>query len=272
MGRSDEENVPVDQRPLPVARLASELYASRMRQPAVVIGGGPSAPAQLLRVFNEFNRQRCVIISANGHAAKLDLRPDFIVCKDHVHTETKAHMEPQLRALGAPIVARHYWADYRLPSWPIQGNSGQMALGVAAMMGCAPIFPVGFDCYEGGTYFHDLDAPNISRGLLNSMWRSRYQRMRAKLLTADIRLLDPSPLSAGFPLHSARAEPKDWCIPPVFDHYKGAPTHYVRTRRAVPMKQNIGVTVPAGYTFPVDSDELRHYTQGDHVDIVDNPT
>lgn len=269
MGRANEEDVPVDPRPLPVARLASDLYGRRVGRPAVVIGGGPSAPDQYRRVISAGYNP--VVISANGHAAKLGVRPDFIVCKDHVHTETKELMEPQLRALGVPIVARHYWADYRLPSWPIQGNSGIMALGFAAMMGCAPIFPVGFDCYANGTYFHAPDAPNISVGLRESHWRNRYQRLRAKLVTADIRLLDPSPLAAGFPLHSAHAEPKQWRIPPAFDGYADVRTSYVRSKKKAPMKQNIGVIVPPGYTFPVDDEELRYYLHGDYADLVDNP-
>jgi hypothetical protein len=270
VGAANEADVPVDQRALSVARLGGRLYGRRMNQPAIVVGGGPSAPSQLLRVFKEYPREQCTIISANGHAAKLHLPPDFIVCKDHVHTETKELMEPPLRAIGATIVARHYWADFRIPSWPIQGNSGMMALGLAALMGCAPIFPVGFDCYEGDTYFHTPDAPNVSKGLRESHWRSRYQRLRAKLLTADIRLLERSPLSAGFPLHTGA--PGNGRIPPVFAHYAEMAEYYVRARGPTPMYQNTGVIVPPGYVFPVDADELRRYTQGNYVDLVDNPT
>lgn len=270
MGAANAADVPVDQGPLQVATLAHRLYGAHAGRPAIVIGGGPSAP-RLLEQLKPVHREM-VVISANGHAWKLGLGAHYIVCKDNVHTETKQKMEELLRPLGAPIIARHYWADYRLASWPIQGNSGQMALGVAAMMGCAPIFPVGFDCYVGPTYFHAPDVDNVSRGITESMWRSRYQRLQAKLATADIRLLEPSLAAAGFGVRDLSAPPRGFCIPPIFDGYKrGGPVHYVRARRDIPMKQNTGVIVPAGYVFPVDSEELRYYAQAHHVDIVDNP-
>jgi hypothetical protein len=209
------------------------------------------------------------VFSANGHAQKLNVRADYIVCKDHTHTETRERMEPLLRPLGVPIIARHYWADYRLPFWPIQGNSGMMALGVAALAGCAPIFPIGFDCYQNGTYFHDPGAKNVSRGLRDSLWRSRYQRLQAKLLTADIRLLERSPLSVAFPQHTPGMAPRGE-IPPVFDAYRGMQTHYGRALRAFPMRQDPLTEVPKGIVFAMSGEELLFYTRTDCVAPVDN--
>ncbi len=269
MGRENEGDVAVGARALPIGRLASDLYARHLRRPAVVIGGGPSAP-RLLELLRPIHRDM-VVISANAHAWRLGLNADYIVCKDNVHTETKQFMEPLLRGYEAPIIARHYWADYRLPQWPIQGNSGQMALGVAALMGCSPIFPIGFDCYQTGTYFHDLTAKNVSRGIRDSQWRTRYQRLAAKLVTADIRLLEPSPLTAAFPLYDPHAAPRDWCIPPVLAPYRTMQTYYGRARHPFPMKHEAGVEVPTGYVFPMDADELAFYTRTDHIDLVDNP-
>lgn len=267
MGRAHEADVAVDQHALPVKRLIADLYGSAVRRPAIVVGGGPSAPAQLelLRPLLD----TAAILSANGHAWKLGLGAHYVVCKDNRHTETGELMEPRLRPFGAPIIGRHYWADYRLPRWPVQGNSGMMALGVAALMGCAPIFPIGFDCYQNGTYFHDPDAKNVSRGLRDSLWRSRYQRLRAKLVTADIRLLDASPLSVSFPRY-VPGEPPRGQIPPVFDFYRGMQTHYGRATRTFPQKQDPQVEVPAGTVFAMDGEELAFYRRTHCVEPVDN--
>lgn len=250
-------------------QLASALYCRHKHRPAIVVGGGPSAPQQL-----EYLRKQgadYLVLSANGHAVKLGLQPDYIVCKDHKHTETKALMEPMLREIGAPLLARHYWADYRLARWPIQGNSGMMALGAAALMGCAPIFPIGFDCYQGATYFHAPTERNVSLGLRDSQWRSRYQRLGAKLVTADIRLLGQSPLVAAFRRHDPQEAPRAWCMPPVLEVYRGMATCYVKAKREFPMLQDPTCPVPRGEVFPVDAEELARLQRADLVDLVDNP-
>lgn len=270
MGRENEEAVPVGEDALPLGKLAADLYGVANRRPAIVVGGGPSAPSQLARLA--YIHSHMIVISANGHAAKLGLEPDLIVCKDHLHTETRERMEDILRPLGAPILCRHYWADYRLARWPVQGNSGMLAIAVAAMIGCGQIFPIGFDCYQSGTYFHDLEAKNVSCGLMDSRWRSRYQRLAAKLATADVRTLDPSPLDAAFRRHNPLEATRDWCIPPIFDHYKNAKTVYVRALRPFPMKQDPTAEVPTGYVFPMLEDEVGAYLRADHVEIVDSPT
>lgn len=247
--------------------LASELYGVFMGYPAVVVGGGPSAP-RLWAELAPIHRQM-LVISANGHAARLGLTPDLIVCKDHTHTETKELMEPGLRKLGRPIASRHYWADFRLPKWPIQGNSGQMAIGVAALMGCAPIFPIGFDCYQNGTYFHDPDAQNVSRGLKDTMWRSRYMRMKAKLLPADVRLLEPSLLSVAFPLHTPGVPGRPG-IPPVFEVYRDMRTYYGRAVQPFAMRQDRTSTVPVGTVFAMDGEEFAFHLRSRHVEQIDS--
>lgn len=269
MGRADEGDVSMDSRPLPVGRLCSDLYAKYVRRPAILVGGGPSAPQQLEQLKHLLDE--AIVLSANGHAWSLGLGAHYIVCKDHQHTETKQLMEPALRAFRTPIIARHHWADYRLPRWPIQGNSGMMALGVAALMGCAPIFPIGFDCYQGATYFHTPDEKNVSQGIRDSAWRSRYMRLGAKLATADIRLLGPrSPLDAAFKRHDSREALKDWCIPPVLQIYRDMQTYYGRAKRDFPLKHEPSVQVPEGYVFPMDREEFGHYQRSDSVDLVDN--
>jgi hypothetical protein len=209
-----------------------------------------------------------VVISANGHAAKLGLKPDFVVCKDHRHTETKELMEPALRALGAPLVSRHYWADYRLTGWPIQGNSGMMALGFAVMLGCRPVVPIGFDCYQNGTYFHDLHAKNVSHGLRPSMWDSRYQRFARRLEGAPIRPL-AGQLCKVYPRFNPAelfAQPH---MPVALQSYATLRATWVRALKPFMLRGETSSEVPVGRVLPVDSAELAHAMTGGNVEILD---
>lgn len=195
------------------------LYAKYTDRPIVVVGGGPSAPGQWAKL-PDYVKADCVLIFANGHGFKLGLKPDYIVCKDDIHTETKQPMEPQLRAHGAyPILARFPWADIVLRDFPAQGNSGQLAIAVAALMGGKPIIPIGIDCYQAGTYFHALQAPNVSGGRRESLWRSTMTRMMLRLEGALIR--PPSGIMA---LMFRKYDPSEVLpepvIPKTFDRYR----------------------------------------------------
>jgi hypothetical protein len=253
----------VDKHPLPVGRLVSALYRAYEGRPAIVVGGGPSAPAQL----EQLRHLDAVVISANAHAWKLGLGAHYIACKDHKHTESKLEMEGLLRPYGVPIVSRHHWADYRLAQWPIQGNSGQIALGLAVLMGCRPVIPIGFDCYQSGTYFHDADAKNVSNGLRPTMWTMRYRRMAGKLEMSPIRVF-PGPLRDAFLPLDAPLGP--FHMPVSLQRYETMRTYFVRSLQPFSAKNDGNVTVPEGYTFPVDEAECRHYREAGCVEIVDS--
>jgi hypothetical protein len=251
-----------------VSRLVGALYRSREGRPAIVVGGGPSAPAQLAGLPASL-RAQAVYVGANAHAFGLGINPDFIVCKDHRHTETKQLMEEALRPFGVPLVSRQHWADYRLTQWPLQGNSGMMALGLAVMMGCRPVIPVGFDCYQGATYFHDPGAKNVSLGLLDSQWISRYRRLSGRMEMAPIRAVG-GPLARVFP-HFDPAE--GYCRPhmPIgFTRYESMPETLVRVLSDTPARHEPSVTIPAGTIFAVDDVELRGYLATGCVEIVDS--
>lgn len=251
---------------LPVKRLVGALYRAFENVPAIVVGGGPSAPRQLENLMRDVEP---VVVSANGHAAKLGLLPQFIVCKDHVHTETKELMEPALRAVGAPIVGRHYWADYRMTEWPVQGNSGMMALGLAVLLGCRPVVAIGFDCFQNGTYFHDRDAKNISNGLRPAMWNQRYKRLASKLEMSPIRSMD-GPLTSVFPRYSPNERFGVFHMPVSLQAFQTIPTHTVRALRDMAMNHDLNVVVPAGTVFAVSPSELALLQRSGHVEIVDS--
>lgn len=255
MGAAHASDVALGHEALPMSALVSDLYRRHQDRLAIVVGGGPSAPEQLEKIGGLSSP---IVISANGHANKLGLVTDYVVCKDHTHTETKALMEPQLRTLNAPIASRHHWADYRLGNWPVQGNSGMMALGLAALLGCRPIIPIGFDCYQGATYFHDPEAKNVSQGLRESHWRSRYQRLSARLLGACIRPLDGF-LTSVFPIFDPQEPLGRFCMPPALRVYENAITYRVKALRDFHAKYDPRVVIPKGYEFPMDSFEFAYY-------------
>lgn len=253
---------------LPVAGLAGALYRRFEGRPAIVVGGGPSAPVQFERASKAL--PDALVLSANGHAAKLGVAPAYVVCKDHLHTETRQPMEPALRALGAPVVARHYWADLRVTSWPIQGNSGMMALGFAVMLGCRPVVPVGFDCYQGGTYFHDAASRNVSGGLSPAIWHMRYVRLARRLEGAPVRVFE-GPLRGPFPLFDPTERFGRPHMPVALQQYANCEPVWVRALASFSLPCDRTVTIPAGYVFPADRVEIQPALRANHVALLDNP-
>ena len=224
-----------------------------------MVGGGPSAPAQLLEVSH---LRSPIVVSANGHAAKLGLSIDYIFCKDHVHTETKALMEDTLRPLGAPIVGRHYWMDYRAPFWPVQGNSGMMAIALGVLLGGTPVVPIGFDSYQNGTYFHDPKAPNVSLGRFAGHWQSRYQRLALRLTGGAVRSVGGM-LTAAFPRYSADERFGAPLMPPALRIYEDMKPVRVEATAPFQTRQDPRVTVPFGTRFVMsEAEALQHVRLG----------
>lgn len=240
--------------------LVSALYSKDFGLPILVVGGGPSAPEQLRKLGSRV--QDMVIISANAHAWGLGLAPDYTFCKDHLHTETKAPMEGMLRAYNRPIVTTHYWADYRAARWPIQGNSGMHAIGLAALMGGNPIVPIGIDCFQGATYFHSPTSRNVSLGRPPGYWKGRMDRLAGRLDGAVIRPIS-GPLTATFPKYHPHEELPPSKIPAVFGHYAACPTRYVRAIRSFVLPQDPRAEIPVGKVFPVtDAEQALFIRQG----------
>lgn len=238
--------------------LVSALYRKHFGKPILVIGGGPSAPEQLHRLGSRVADM--LVISANGHAWSLGLRPDYTFCKDHLHTETQQPMEVMLRAHDQPIVAWHYWADYRAAKWPIQGNSGMHAIALAALMGGSPIVPIGIDCFQGATYFHSPNVSNVSLGRPPGYWKSRMERLAGRLEGATIRPIS-GPLAAVFPKYHPHETLPDTRIPRIFDPYDGMATHYVRALKPFVLAQDPRAPVPVGRVFPVTGVEAALFTR-----------
>lgn len=137
-------------------RLVTELLHRWEGRPILVIGGGPS----VLRDLPTLKIEPACVISANEHGFKQDhFKVDLVTNVDKRHCLLKEPMEKILRPLGAPIVNRHSWADYRLPDWTMAGNTGMQAIALAALLGASQVIVTGIDMWQTGrVYFHDTGA------------------------------------------------------------------------------------------------------------------
>jgi hypothetical protein len=245
--------------------LISRLLMAYEGRPAVIIGGGPSATIELpvLQTLAD-----PVIISANGHAFKLGVPAHYIWCKDHTRcippklrrNRPQEYMETELRVHGVPIIGPNYWADYRAVNWPISNaNSGMQALAAAALMGCRPIIGVGFDCFQGDTYFHDPKNDNVSSGRPMSYWSGRYRHLHRCLQGATIRGIS-GVLAQTFGRYRPLEEyTGDINLPTLLQRYVDQPTNLVRIRREVQDSYAKSATIPADYIMACTKEEADRF-------------
>jgi hypothetical protein len=183
-----------------VQQLISALFDRWNGQPILVIGGGRSVNRDLPAL--KF-KPACVI-SANEHGANQScFSVDLYVNVDKIHCLKKIPMEQLLRPLGGAIVNRHSWADYRLPDWRLQGNTGLTAIALAALLGGNPVLVTGIDMWHGGRlYFHDRGgSPRPEKHIRASVTRrdaAALKPLRAFTAGANIRPLS-GPLCEVFP-------------------------------------------------------------------------
>jgi hypothetical protein len=248
--------------------LVAELYGRHKGKPILVVGGGPSAPDEFRALGSR--AKEMIVISANSHAWTLGLRPDYTFCKDHIHTELKVPMEALVRR-GAPVVTGQFWADYRCARWPIQGNSGQHAIALAALMGGAPIVPIGIDCFQGETYFHTPNTPNVSLGRSRDYWKSRFTRLHGRLDGAAVRPVGGL-LGNVFPLYKPYEEFAHVKIPSIFDSYVDCPTVYIRAVRRFVQPQDPRAEIPVDFVLPVTPLEAALFIRQGVAVSVSGPT
>ncbi|MEX2125462.1 MAG: hypothetical protein WD795_16330 [Woeseia sp.] len=134
--------------------------------PVLIVGGGPSAPADLAKLAGiDF----AAIISANLHGfvavdQGLIPRVDYVLLGDVRNSETREFQEPIFRTYNKPLLGRHPCCDYSVEI-PLPGvgeyrlNAGQLAIVAGCHIGGSPVYPVGLDCWQhDDTYWHDTGA------------------------------------------------------------------------------------------------------------------
>lgn len=201
-------------------RLISEIAHRHTGSPAIVIGGGPGALADLdiLKKIPEFSR--AAVISANGHGFKQDVfEVDYTVSVDWYFSNTRTRMVDHLAEHGKPCITRWSTASYRLPEWNMNADSGLTAMAVAYILGCGPIVPVGFDRYTGLKRYFWQKTPETGwdkrRPPTHINTQSNLRHAVRFLDGADVRLLSRGPLLEYFqPLFGPLGKPTVECAAP----------------------------------------------------------
>lgn len=217
----------------------------------LVVGGGPSVTDDLASLPSSF-KPSCVI-SANAHGFKQGyFKIDYIVCMDHLHSETKESMEKLMRPYGVPIITRHWWGDYRIPNRPIylRLNSGFAAIAIGVLMGGNPVVVTGLDCYRGDTYFHNVRAKTCQSGVAWSRFSRQIDRLQKLAASANIRPMR-GPLADVFP----RYDPDEVFEAPFVTAMRKTREYEAHTAAAFHWAL---ADLPAGARFPVSEKEARH--------------
>jgi hypothetical protein len=183
-------------------QLISALFDRWNGQPILVIGGGKSVSLDLPKL----GITPACVISANDHGAHQSFfKVDLYVNVDKIHCMKKVPMQQIMCGLGAPVVNKHSWADYRLPDWHFTGNTGLTSVAVAAALGGNPVLVTGLDFWhEGRVYFHESEkiaAPRRNRFVRASVTRRDREAMRPlKVFTAGANIRPLSgPMCEVFP-------------------------------------------------------------------------
>lgn len=161
-----------------------DLWSAHSGQPAVVLGGGPSLPADY-----EIKPDGAVRIAVNNHALALDPGCEYCVYLD-------PWVNDRLMGYDALRVTYHRgsFVDYHFELssdvWN-PGFSSATATWLAAFMDCDPIILMGMDCFadKNQTYWHtegNVQSSGNNWPLKNhqNSWRRayvecpRYERIR----------------------------------------------------------------------------------------------
>jgi len=132
-------------------RLIMQSYAilqdKHKGRPAVILGAGPSLPAQLETIPKD-----AVLLSVNDRPAKF-VKCDYIIFLDE-------NTGPFVEGLpGKRVSLFEQYSDYMIEHVMWKGSlSGMTAMYLACFMGCAPVILAGFDCYQGDHQYFD-EAP-----------------------------------------------------------------------------------------------------------------
>jgi hypothetical protein len=137
-------------------KLISDLMGKYSGQPILVIGGGPTAGEWIPKLPLDYF---ACVISANQHGFMQDrFKVDYIVSVDRTFGSTRTNMEDYLAKYNTPHINRWSWADYRIPEWSFNGDSGLTAIAVAAMLGGHPVVAIGIDRLNGNRRYFWQDT------------------------------------------------------------------------------------------------------------------
>jgi hypothetical protein len=214
---------------------------NQYRGPILVIGGGPSALADLheLRVANyDFK----TVLSANEHGHRQTIyRIGFTVAADGVHHAKRQRMNTYIESLGVkgvPMISPAWFADYRLPDWKLASNTGLTAIAIAAALGGGPIVVTGLDFYRledkgAATYFHDEEAESDSNKKTRSNFEDQIEALHARIGTEQQIRPMSGPLLGMYPRWNPYEKRKPGPLPEFARYAYRMDTHLMRSHRSV---------------------------------------
>lgn len=129
----------------------SQMQDKYAGQPAAVLGGGPSLPADLARVPKD-----ALLIAVNYHAFEF-CKPDYMVYNDQ--PETDPLLCSAVRGRRATLVSPDRSSDIQFDMDVWTGfYSSNTAAWFALWLGCDPVILCGMDCYQGDQkYCHPVE-------------------------------------------------------------------------------------------------------------------
>lgn len=154
----------------------SSLHNSRTHQPAAVLGGGPSLPADVSRL-----PEGALLIAANDHALHVGIQPDVMVINDLPSCKPQL-LQAVMTFAGMRFSQHTEYSDVELDVDYWCELSGMTAAWLALFMGCDPVLLCGMDLYQGeAKYCHDqperADKAIYKRTLEQHLkhWRKVYE-------------------------------------------------------------------------------------------------
>jgi hypothetical protein len=134
-------------------------------RPALIVGGGPSRDADLIRLGRVGTSvPPARILSCNEHAFTAGLQAEVCVATDHYHLRLDQFMREALAPYGVPILEGDPWGLH---------NSGLTAVAIAVLQWhAAPVWVVGVDL-TGSCAIHRRYVGKLA-GLLGELRRHVY--------------------------------------------------------------------------------------------------
>lgn len=230
--------------------------------PALVIGGGPSVPMDLM-VLSSMKFKPSVVISANEHGHRQSTyKVTHSVCLDPRHGEKHIGMDALLRQFGdQPIITPCWFGTDRLAEWKLAANTGLTSIVVGVFM-AGSVVVTGIDFYrlsdpKAATYFHDPQGKSNSTLKSAQNFERQVKAVEAWITAAPPVRAVSGALSQRWGTFDERGiSPLDWRVLPHARFQREQPSIVLQAHPSLPVQFGMG-RVPAMARFVVSPNEAR---------------
>lgn len=253
-------------------RMFGELVGARPGV-ALVIGGGPSAPGDLLALRAIGFEPSCVL-SANEHGHhQTTYAVTHSVCLDPRHGVKRIGMRELLRGYGPqPIITPCWFGDYRLAEWKLAANTGLTAATLGVFMAGACVV-VGIDFYRmqnaaAGTYFHDAQAISNSNVKKPENFMRQVKAVESYIHGHPAVRALSGMLSSVWGLYSGAIVPQPWQALPQARFQREQPSCVLQAHPSIRVQFGLG-TLPQGELFVCSPNEARGLVNSRRAKLID---